>query len=116
MSPEPKPFVVRTLPGAFGPSKKKIAAFLAIFALLLGAALSLPFPEFRGPLIAAAVLITIVAIGRVQIKDWREALQCGQCSAPLQSRLETSGKHGEPILYPCKQCNILWFAGSEYVD
>ena len=116
MSLENKAFVVRSLPQVFGPRKKQVIAFLAIFAVLLTVALLLPFPEFRSALVGAAVLISLILIVRVQLKVWREPFQCGQCSARLPSPLETSGKHGEPILYPCKQCNILWFAGSEYVE
>lgn len=37
---------------------------------------------------------------------------CQKCRAEIESPIKHQNKHGEPILYYCPLCDILWFTGS----
>ncbi len=37
---------------------------------------------------------------------------CQNCSVHIASPIKTQNINGEPILYHCKKCDILWFTGS----
>lgn len=41
-------------------------------------------------------------------------LQCPQCKNKMGSAIEHDDVEGLPILYECKACDVLWFAG-DYV-
>jgi len=41
---------------------------------------------------------------------------CQKCSTEIAEPIKNQNVHGEPILYNCIKCNILWFVGSVNSD
>nr|AAK73304.1 Ypar19 [Pseudomonas alcaligenes] len=37
---------------------------------------------------------------------------CQECKKQIDTPIKHQNKHGEPILYHCDSCSILWFTGS----
>lgn len=107
---------VRTLPRALIPSGKYIALVICSLLLLLVAAAAVTPSAYRGATAGVIILCALVVLARIQYKFWRYQMKCGKCSSELGQCIPTSGKHGEPLLYPCGKRRILWFAGSDFVE
>lgn len=93
---------------------KAIGAFVLLAFLVSGIYFVLPPGASRGS-IAFFIFVFFVLCAvpfRKRIKSivW-PPLDCPDCNARIHQPLENSGEEGEPVLYLCKHCDVLWFAG-----
>jgi hypothetical protein len=101
---------VRTLPTRFRPWS--FAVFL--FALAWGIVAVAAFVLIEDRLVAAGVAALGIPLFLYGVgKSGRESQErtCPACQGSLPPALESGPGSGEPILYHCKKCEILWFAG-----
>jgi hypothetical protein len=86
-----------------------------VFALFWGSAAVAIFVLVEGDLVRVGLIAmglpVFVTLLWVAGKRVIGKVQCRECSRPLPSPLENSGVDGEPVLYHCPNCDILWFAG-----
>lgn len=57
-------------------------------------------------------------VGLVVVLYWyafkvsKKGFACPDCNIVIYTHIETSGKAGEPIMYHCEKCDVLWHTGN----
>jgi hypothetical protein len=64
-----------------------------------------------GGVALALVLALVLYLMRNSSKFRWKHFACPDCKLVIESPLENSSESGEPILYHCQNCQVLWFAG-----
>ena len=98
----------------------KAVGLILFVMLVLGSIAELvpsPYiPHAFGGLAIALVLALVLYLLRNASKFRWKHFECPDCKSEIENPLENSEASGEPILYLCQKCQVLWFAGNTARD